>query len=72
MLPIVFQQLAAKPITFAIPSFNLASLAGSSLPITLPNKDLVIVPKALQHDKGYLDISADLELRDPVVVPPTP
>ena len=67
MLPIMFQQLAAKPITFAIPSFNLASLAVSTPLITLPNKDLVIVPKVLQHDKGYLDISADLELRDTVL-----
>ncbi len=72
LIPVVFQQLE-KPITFAIPSFNLKSLLGSggSMPISLPDKDLVIVPKAIGHDAGYLHVAAGLELHDPVVTPPT-
>lgn len=69
LIPVVFEQLK-DPITFAIPSFNLKGLLGADSPISLPDKDLVINPTAMGHDNGYLHIAADLELRDPVVVPP--
>jgi hypothetical protein len=70
MLPVLFDQLAGKPITFAIPTFNLAGLLGAGSPVSLPNKDLAIVPKVLGNTNGYLHFAAGMELRDPVVVTP--
>lgn len=70
MLPVAFSQLAGKPITFAIPTFNLAGLLGAGSPVSLPNKDLAIVPKVLGNDNGCVHFSAGLELHDPAPVTP--
>lgn len=72
ILPIAIDQIASKPISFALPAINLKSLfegeEGGSLPIDLPDKDLVIFPTVLDRMLGYTCFSADLLVQDPVPV----
>jgi hypothetical protein len=67
IIPLAFDKLAAEPITFAIPAFNLKSLGGESLP--LPDKDLLIVPNALDVIDGYVQIKANLATQAPATGP---
>ena len=61
ILPLAFSQLAGKPITFAIPAFNLKSLGGTT--IALPDENLLIVPNALTVTDGYVAAKADLAIQ---------
>jgi hypothetical protein len=58
IIPLIFDQLAAEPITIAIPSFNLADLntseAGTPSPIELPELELIIDLQELKMSMGYL------------------
>lgn len=63
ILPLAFDKLAQKPITFAIPSFNLKELGGEN--ITLPDKDLVIIPHDIDIEDGYMLLKAEISTEAP-------
>jgi len=69
LVPILFQKLTEKPITFKIPAINLKSLAGGGtgggLNLTLPDKDLILDVKQLGHDQGHTNLSAGITIQDP-------
>ncbi|NOZ01869.1 MAG: hypothetical protein GXP54_08280 [Deltaproteobacteria bacterium] len=74
LLPMLFESLTDKPITFQVPGINLKGLMGSNgagggTGLELPDKDLVLDITQIGHEQGHTHLSAGIHFEDPAPEP---